>query len=84
MKLPPDHWPRLKEVFADARALPAHLRAPYLAVACGGDGALRHEVESLLASDAHATSFLEISPATVERDWALAKAWLYRRLFPRE
>ena len=23
---------------------------------------------------------LEISPATVERDWALAKAWLYRRL----
>ena len=27
---------------------------------------------------------LEISPATVERDWALAKAWLYRRLSPRE
>jgi RNA polymerase sigma factor (TIGR02999 family) len=23
---------------------------------------------------------LEISPATVEREWALAKAWLYRRL----
>jgi RNA polymerase sigma factor (TIGR02999 family) len=27
---------------------------------------------------------LEISPATVERDWVLAKAWLYRRLSPRE
>ena len=27
---------------------------------------------------------LEISPATVERDWAMAKAWLYRRLSPRE
>lgn len=27
---------------------------------------------------------LEISPATVARDWALAKAWLYRRLSPRE
>ena len=25
---------------------------------------------------------LEISPATVEREWALAKAWLYRRLSP--
>jgi RNA polymerase sigma factor (TIGR02999 family) len=23
---------------------------------------------------------LDISPATVEREWALAKAWLYRRL----
>jgi RNA polymerase sigma-70 factor (ECF subfamily) len=27
---------------------------------------------------------LGISPATVEREWALAKAWLYRRLSPRE
>jgi RNA polymerase sigma factor (TIGR02999 family) len=27
---------------------------------------------------------LEISPATVERDWALAKVWLYRRLSPCE
>jgi len=27
---------------------------------------------------------LEISPATVERDWALAKVWLYRRLSPRD
>ena len=25
---------------------------------------------------------LEISPATVARDWALAKVWLYRRLSP--
>ena len=23
---------------------------------------------------------LDVSPATVERDWAVAKAWLYRRL----
>ena len=64
MTLPPDHWPRLKEVFADARALPLNLRPAYLAVACGGDGALRHEVESLLESDSHATSFLE-TPAVL-------------------
>jgi RNA polymerase sigma factor (TIGR02999 family) len=31
-----------------------------------------------------AADALEISPATVERDWALAKAWLYRRLSPHE
>ena len=59
MTLPPDNWPRLKVVFADARALPANLRAGYLAVACGDDEALRHDVESLLASDTHAKSFLE-------------------------
>jgi RNA polymerase sigma factor (TIGR02999 family) len=27
---------------------------------------------------------LGISPATVEREWAVAKAWLFRRLSPRE
>jgi RNA polymerase sigma factor (TIGR02999 family) len=33
---------------------------------------------------AEAAEALEISPATVEREWALAKAWLYRRLSPCE
>jgi RNA polymerase sigma factor (TIGR02999 family) len=31
-----------------------------------------------------AAEALGVSPATVEREWALAKAWLYRRLSPRE
>ena len=31
-----------------------------------------------------AATALGISSATVEREWALAKAWLYRRLSPRE
>ena len=30
-----------------------------------------------------AAEALGVSPATVEREWALAKAWLYRRLSPR-
>ena len=30
-----------------------------------------------------AADALEISPATVEREWALAKAWLFRRLSSR-
>jgi len=31
-----------------------------------------------------AATALGISPATVEREWALAKAWLFRRLSPSE
>jgi RNA polymerase sigma factor (TIGR02999 family) len=31
-----------------------------------------------------AAEALGISPATVEREWALAKAWLFRRLSPRQ
>jgi len=30
-----------------------------------------------------AAGALEVSPATVERDWAMAKAWLFQRLSPR-
>lgn len=30
-----------------------------------------------------AAEALEVSPATVERDWAMAKAWLFQRLSPR-
>jgi len=57
----------MKDVFARARALPASERHAYLAAACLGNEALRQEVESLLASDERAKSFLE-SPAEVGRD----------------
>ena len=67
MILPTDDWPRLKEVFAGARALPADRRPAYLAEACGDNDALREEVESLLASDQRAKSFLE-APAVVRGD----------------
>jgi serine/threonine protein kinase/WD40 repeat protein len=65
--LPADDWPRLKEVFAGARALPAPLRPAYLAEACRGNDMLREEVESLLTSDERAKSFLE-TPAVMRRD----------------
>jgi len=64
--LPPDDWQRLKDVFAGARALPAGARPAYLARACAGDETLRQEVESLLASDARAKSFLEWPTPLVE------------------
>ena len=78
-------------MFTSARALPASGREAYLSAACADNEALRLEMESLLASDERARSFLEssrvvwgdaigASSATVEREWALAKAWLYQRL----
>jgi serine/threonine-protein kinase len=65
--LSPVDLQRLKEVFAGARALPAPDRRAYLSAACAGNEMLRQEVESLLASDEHAKSFLEL-PAVVWGD----------------
>ena len=67
MAVPPFDRQRLKEVFADARALPASERQAYLSAACAGNEALRQEVESLLLSDDRAKSFLE-SPAVAWND----------------
>ncbi len=74
MPLPPKDWPRVADVFEGARALPADSRPAYLAERCGGDEALRQEVESLLAWDARAESLFEtpvlvrIDDATVMRN----------------
>jgi serine/threonine protein kinase/Tol biopolymer transport system component len=57
--LPPFDRQRLKDVFAAARALPAEDCPAYLADACAGNAALRQEVESLLAANERAASFLE-------------------------
>ena len=71
MPLPPEDWPRVGDVFEGARALPADKRPAYLAERCGGDDALRQEVESLLAwDDARAESFLD-SPVLVRVDDAI-------------
>ena len=72
---PTDNWARLKEVFAGALALPADSRPAYLAEACAGNEALRQEVESLLASDQRAKSFLE-ARALVRGDDARDQATL--------
>ena len=67
MTLAPDEWLRAKDLFVSARALPAADRDAYLAAACGSNDVLRREVESLLAADARANSFLE-SPAMLRND----------------
>jgi eukaryotic-like serine/threonine-protein kinase len=52
-------WPRVKEIFDATLARTPDQRAPFLSAACGGDRALRQEVESLLAAHAAAGSFAE-------------------------
>jgi len=48
---------RVRDVFADAAALPERERAAYLDRVCGGDAELRGEVESLLAAAAKRPSY---------------------------
>ena len=59
----PHSWPRVREVFEGALALPAEARRTYIAKACGGDEALRRQVEVLLDSHDRARTFLETPPA---------------------
>ena len=61
-----DDWQRLKHVFETAYALQAESRAAYLAATCHDNPPLRLEVERLLASHEHASTFLERPLALVD------------------
>jgi serine/threonine-protein kinase len=67
MAFRPDEWARVREVFEAARLLSAERRTAYLASACGGDHVLRQKVDSLLAANDSARSFLE-TPAVLPSD----------------
>ncbi len=67
MTLPRDEWPRVKAVFDAALALDGADRLAFVANACGGDAALRHQVETLLASHDRAATFLETPAIEVAR-----------------
>ncbi len=56
MRMDPDHYQKIKEIFAEARELADTERAAFLDRACGGDAKLREEVEGLLESDREAAS----------------------------
>ena len=67
MSIRPEDWPRVRDVFEGALAVPAPERREYVARACGTDGALLVAVEQLLASHNRAGVFLEtpaVSPIT--------------------
>ncbi len=54
-----DRWNTIERVFDAALDRPPEERASFLDSACGDDGALRNEVEALLAADANPPPFLE-------------------------
>jgi len=55
----PERWRRVEDLFHEAARLPAEAQAPFLREACGGDGEIRAEVESLLAYGGAAEGFIE-------------------------
>ncbi len=69
MKL--ERWQQIDELFQAALEREPAERAAYLDEACGGDQALRKEVESLLKSDEQAERFIE-TPAFKEASHFLA------------
>ena len=81
MSLPPEDWPRVGDLFEGARALPADRRRAYLAEACGGNEALRQEVESLLSWHERANSLLE-TPAAQFKGAMDAKSLEGQRIGP--
>ena len=58
----PERWQKAKEIFHAALDRAPAERSVFLANACDGDEALRHEVESLIASHEKDGSFID-SPA---------------------
>jgi len=66
----PERWKLVTDLFDAAAAHSAEERGRYLAQACGGDTALRAEVERLLADDSRSADFLRAAtrPALSSRD----------------
>jgi serine/threonine protein kinase/tetratricopeptide (TPR) repeat protein len=57
--LTPERWAQIKRILQEALELPSGERAAHVERECAGDALLRGEVESLLAADADAASFLD-------------------------
>ena len=57
----PARWRNVKEIMHGALDRPPGERAAFLDEACGGDDALRREVDSLLAASEQPSGFLESS-----------------------
>ena len=80
-----ERWPEVEKLFIAARECEPSRQAAFLTAACGEDEELRQEVESLLAEDETAGSFLEVpavdlyTTAPVEDEAATAKSDSGRR-----
>ena len=63
-----ERWARVKELFEAAVDLDPNERTALLEKECGGDDALRGEIESLLKSDAQTDGFIEQPAFAIPRD----------------
>ena len=61
----PARWQQVEPIFDRALDLPAEARAAYLDEACGGDGQLRADIESLLSADEGSGGVLDGSPESL-------------------
>jgi eukaryotic-like serine/threonine-protein kinase len=63
----PERWERIQVLYHAVRTLPQSDRAKSLADSCGGDAALKHEVQRLLDQPVSTGSFIDFvdGPATV-------------------
>jgi len=67
----PERWQQIEKLFHDALEQKPGERSAFLAEACGGDQALRRQIESLLVHEADAEDFIELpAPAMVARELA--------------
>ncbi len=66
--MPSDRWQRVTEIFEGAVELAEPARTKFLERECAREPELRAEVESLLASDDGASTFLEAAPLEVPRE----------------
>jgi serine/threonine protein kinase len=60
-----EHWATVKRIHQAALEIDASERAVFLEETCGGDETLRREVQSLLAYEAEAESFMETAALEV-------------------
>ena len=63
----PQRWAQIRQIFDDALEKPQRERGAYLGTACAGDGELRREVESLLASHDESKEFLATPAADLNQ-----------------
>jgi len=68
----PERWQEIEDLYHAAREMDQGRRAAFLERACAGDGALRDEIESLLAQEKDAKRFME-APAVEFAARAIAK-----------
>ncbi len=73
MRIDPERWRRIDQIFAEALDLDEGARAQHLDEACRDDDALRREVESMLRFARAAKDFLE-TPALAEMTAAFARS----------